>query len=191
MTKMTTKTATTGPAIASGRAAQRRMIMALAAALGAFGPSAALAHGPDSASPAMKPGRAAIFALADADKDGALSKAEYETFAVARIMKADADKDGVLSESEARTLAAEMMKRRGGSGQHAGKHGDDRMQARMEKRMERRAGRMFERFDADNDGRVTTAEVTTLVLARFARMDDNNDGSITPDEMGGRFGRDI
>ncbi|MBI1359539.1 MAG: calcium-binding protein [Alphaproteobacteria bacterium] len=39
------------------------------------------------------------------------------------------------------------------------------------------------RFDANNDGKVTRAEVSTAEKSRFAEADANKDGFVTPDEM--------
>jgi len=44
------------------------------------------------------------------------------------------------------------------------------------------AERMFERADADKDGRVSLPEMQQAALARFDRADLNRDGTITPDE---------
>jgi hypothetical protein len=41
---------------------------------------------------------------------------------------------------------------------------------------------MFDRSDADKDGRVSLAEMQQAALARFDRADLNHDGTITPDE---------
>lgn len=43
-------------------------------------------------------------------------------------------------------------------------------------------GRLFDRADANKDGRVSLAEAQTAVLAHFDRADTNRDGRITPDE---------
>jgi hypothetical protein len=45
-------------------------------------------------------------------------------------------------------------------------------------------GHMFERADANHDGRVSLAEAQALALAHFDRADLNHDGRITPDERG-------
>jgi Ca2+-binding EF-hand superfamily protein len=41
---------------------------------------------------------------------------------------------------------------------------------------------MFQRADADNDGRVTRAEVETMLQARFREVDANGDGAVTIEE---------
>jgi Ca2+-binding EF-hand superfamily protein len=41
---------------------------------------------------------------------------------------------------------------------------------------------MFDRLDADKDGRVSLAEASTHALALFDRADANRDGTVTPEE---------
>jgi Ca2+-binding EF-hand superfamily protein len=45
-------------------------------------------------------------------------------------------------------------------------------------------GRMFERLDTNNDGKVTLAEAQAGAQARFNALDKNKDGVITQDELG-------
>lgn len=45
-----------------------------------------------------------------------------------------------------------------------------------------RAERMFERFDANQDGQITRDEAKARVAERFERMDANKDGTVTRDE---------
>ena len=47
--------------------------------------------------------------------------------------------------------------------------------------------RMFKRLDKDNDGTLTMAEFAAPPLKLFARLDRNEDGTITADEMKPRF----
>jgi len=53
----------------------------------------------------------------------------------------------------------------------------------------RRAGAMFERIDADRDGRITWDEGWAFVQQRFAAADSNNDGGLTQEEMQAAFMR--
>lgn len=48
-----------------------------------------------------------------------------------------------------------------------------------------RGGAMFERFDADGDGRVTPAEVQSMLDDRRNRFDADGDGALTLDEFQG------
>ncbi|MDP8912422.1 MAG: hypothetical protein M3N39_02455, partial [Pseudomonadota bacterium] len=64
----------------------------------------------------------------------------------------------------------------------------ERGAARLERRGQRggmmaRLGRKrFERIDADKDGRISLAEVTTQRLRAFDRADANRDGRLTREE---------
>lgn len=47
-------------------------------------------------------------------------------------------------------------------------------------------GRMFERLDTNNDGKVTLAEAQAGAQARFNALDKNKDGVLSSDELGDR-----
>jgi Ca2+-binding EF-hand superfamily protein len=49
--------------------------------------------------------------------------------------------------------------------------------------------RMFERADANHDGKVTLAEARTAAAAMFDRLDTNHDGTVTPEERRAAFAR--
>ena len=72
---------------------------------------------------------------------------------------ADSNNDGALSRLEFDAL-------------HAG---------RNERRAQRRAGR-FDRMDADGNGEISLAEMSTRALARFDRVDADGDGTVTAEE---------
>lgn len=60
-------------------------------------------------------------AMADANKDGAVSRAEFDATVKAHFDKADANKDGKVSPDERRTAMKDMMgKMRGPGGHHGG-----------------------------------------------------------------------
>ena len=43
--------------------------------------------------------------------------------------------------------------------------------------------------DFNDDGKITTADVAEMVKEHFERFDDNNDGKLTQEELGGKWGR--
>lgn len=90
----------------------------------------------------------------DGDKDGKISKAEFDAEGSKMFAKLDENRDGKIAESE-------MPQR------HWAKFG----------------GKMFDRMDADNDGKVTKAEFQAAGEQMFQRMDKNADGIIEKDEM--------
>lgn len=122
----------------------------------------------------------AHFADVDTNKDGAITKTEAEAFhAKMRAERhdrmfamMDTDKNGQISRQE-------FDARHDGKGEapHGYRHG---MKGRNKGGMMRDA--MFDRADADKDGRLTLSEANAHALARFDRADANKDGTITPEE---------
>ena len=90
--------------------------------------------------------------LADANNDGAVTKAEMLADVEARFAKLDANKDGKISKDE-----------RPGDG--AGRGG-------------RMMGRMMGRIDTDGDGAISLDEQRAQATRRFERIDANKDGTI-------------
>jgi Ca2+-binding EF-hand superfamily protein len=99
---------------------------------------------------------AAMFDRFDADKDGVITEAEIEAARATRLAAADTNGDGALSAEE--------------------------FTARAVARAAERAGRMFARFDADGDGRLSDAEMQPRRGGMMAWLDADKDGTITRDE---------
>jgi Ca2+-binding EF-hand superfamily protein len=97
-------------------------------------------------------------ARADTDNDGRISAQEHAAAAQAKFQRMDANHDGKLT-------ADERSQRRAGA-EDAGPH---------------RGGKA--KMDADNDGAVTRAEHAAGAKAMFDRMDANHDGRLAADEM--------
>ncbi len=95
----------------------------------------------------------------DTDKDGAVSKEEFEAKRAADFAAADADRDGNVTQAELKAYHEKKAAER---------------QAEREKRM-------YERLDANKDGKVTADEFGGAGM--FDKMDKNKDGKITADEM--------
>ena len=94
--------------------------------------------------------------------------ASFETWAAKareRLMALDTNHDGKISKDEFAARAGMMAGRRGGG--DAPKHD---------------GSRMFDRFDANQDGFLDAPEINAVLARRFARMDANRDGVLTPDE---------
>jgi hypothetical protein len=94
----------------------------------------------------------------DADQSGDVTFEEFSAALKSRIGDADKDHDGKMTVAE---IAAEI----------------ERM------RTERMARRIVERFDTDDDGMLTAAEVESRQKKMFALLDRNDDGKVEKDEM--------
>ena len=111
-------------------------------------------------------------ARADADNDGRISAQEHAAAAQAKFKRMDANHDGKLTAEERaqhRTGAEDAGSHRRAGADDAGPH-----------------RRGMATMDADNDGAVTRAEHAAGAKAMFDRMDANHDGRLAADEMSQR-----
>jgi hypothetical protein len=100
------------------------------------------------------------FSALDTNKDGKISKEEFEAKRPARIQMADANKDGKVSKKEYEKFVVERAKQR--------------------------ADQMFARLDRNKDGKIDSEDTKMMADARFDRVDANHDGVITKDEFAPR-----
>lgn len=127
------------------------------------------------------------FAKVDANGDGFVDKAEAagareKMTAEMRdrhFRELDANADGSISRAEFDAHHAEPMAM-GGMKEHGPGHRPG-MGMRMGMMMHG-GDRMFERADANKDGRVSLAEAIALPMAHFEKADANKDGTISPEE---------
>lgn len=134
------------------------------------------------------------FAKVDANGDGFIVKAEADAARDKmmgdmrdRHFKAmDTNGDGSISRAEFDARHAEPMamghakpagEAMGGMMKHDGDHRPGKAMMMMH-----HGGSMFERADADKDGRVSLAEALALPMAHFDKVDTNKDGTISPEE---------
>lgn len=147
---------------------------------------------------------------ADADRDGAVSRAEFDAGVRARFERMDANRDGALTREEQRAARELFRQAHPRPERDANNDGAlsrdeflagpnamfDRMDANRDGRLtaeERPAHRGEGRrghgmrhgggmrgADANNDGSVSLAEFTARSSEMFSRMDANGDGSLTP-----------
>lgn len=109
----------------------------------------------------------AMFAALDTDRNGSVSRAEFDAAAAARDAK----------RTERRAARAE---RRGGGAEMRGKHGD------------RRHGgghHMLGMVDTNGDKAITLDEMRSAALARFDRIDANKDGQVSAEERAAVHGK--
>ncbi|TCD14142.1 EF-hand domain-containing protein [Oricola cellulosilytica] len=103
-------------------------------------------------------GMESMFERADTDNDGTVTADEFIAAGSERFAAADADNDG--------NITAEEM-----------------ADAMLRERLQRRAGRMIERFDSNEDGSVSLAEIEDRQRKMFALADRDNSGAIEEDEL--------
>lgn len=130
-------------------------------------------RGPDGAPPAAMTRADAVaraeqrFAEMDANRDGAVTKDEFNAYMEARWQRRAAQAAPAYPPT---STSAEGVPPPPPNGR---KHGGEMM-----------GGHMFDRLDVNHDGRITLEEARADAAERFDRMDANHDGTITPDERG-------
>ncbi len=131
------------------------------------------------------------FAKVDANKDGAITQAEFDAHRAAMkaewqgkraerraemFGKLDIDKNGQLSQAEFNAPRPDR-----GEGEHRGGHRRGHHMGGMAM-MGGKGGDWFARLDANKDGKVTLAEASAKSLEMFDKADTNKDGTVTPEE---------
>ncbi|HMI84632.1 MAG TPA: EF-hand domain-containing protein [Polyangiaceae bacterium] len=118
-----------------------------------------------------------MFKHADKNNDGALS-ADETGRRWERLQVADADHNGSVTRAELDQARAEGKLRGPDHKGHHGAGGDagDKSGAKGH-------GRMFERFDKNNDGALTSDEVKEGFWQHLVKADANNDGKVTKEEL--------
>lgn len=159
----------------ASRLAMAAMVAAMMAACTSASPPAAqqpatqqptAAAGP--AAPAGGHGLSAFIGGFDANRDGVVTRQEYDAVRTQRFTAADTNHDGVLSEDE---YVAEFEGRL--QQQYAGKAQDERYAGSI-----KQAHVRFKILDTDHDGKLTLAEENAIAEKTFQRTDTNGDGKI-------------
>jgi Ca2+-binding EF-hand superfamily protein len=145
------------------------------------------------------------FAKADANKDGAVTKAEFDAHRATMkaewqakraerkaemFGKLDADKNSQLSQAEFNAPRPDRDDRKGDGDHRGDMRGHHRMGGMgMHMGMGGKGGEdWFARLDANKDGKVTLAEASTKPLEMFDKADANKDGTVTPEERKAAWG---
>lgn len=152
----------------------------------------------------MRPEMAFVYLLkvADANKDGKVTKEEFTAREDALFNEIDADKDGSITPKEMRDYRKAKMEawreanprpekeNAKADGDKAGKHEGKRHEARAEGKGWRKGhGKIYGMFamaDTDGNGQISKAEFTAAGEKMFTRLDKNNDGVISIDDMPNR-----
>jgi EF hand len=166
--------------------AMRKLFFAVSAVALAAAAGAACAQAP--AGPRQGPG--GILFQSDTNRDGTLTRAEFNAGRTAEFARLDANHDGSVTREERRAGHMDRGGRRGG-----GHRGMERADANSDGNISREeflAGptRHFERVDANHDGVITAAErpqrrehAEGARRERPADPDTNNDGSLSQAEF--------
>ena len=122
--------------------------------------------------------REEMFKHADKNSDGALSADEVGR-RWERLQVADADKNGSVTRAELDQARAEGKLRGHGHKGHQGHGPGDG----GDKSCAKGHGHMFERFDKNNDGALTSDEVKDGFWQHLVKADANGDGKVTKEEL--------
>jgi curli biogenesis system outer membrane secretion channel CsgG len=129
------------------------------------------AEGP--AQPAGGHGLSAFIGGFDANRDGVVTRAEYDTVRKQRFTAADTNHDGSLSEDEYVAEFEGRLKQ-----QYAGRAQDDAYVASI-----KQAHVRFKILDTDKDGKLTVEEENAIADKTFKRTDTNGDGKIDKSDV--------
>jgi Ca2+-binding EF-hand superfamily protein len=126
------------------------------------------------------------FAAADSNSDGQLTESEVSAFRWNRMKVADTNGDGKVSLEEFNAAYAQGKLGPPRSARYGGR---DRAGAMGQPGCKGQPGwgkpgeRAFQRFDANDDGKLEKTEVPDMVWQHLNVADTNADGAITQDEM--------
>lgn len=152
----------------ASRLALVSMVAAMMAACTSAPPPAQQPAASGPAAPAGGHGLSAFIGGFDANRDGVVTRQEYDAVRTQRFTAADTNHDGVLGEDE---YVAEFEGRL--RQQYAGKAQDERYAGSI-----KQAHVRFKILDTDHDGKLTLAEENAIAEKTFQRTDTNGDGKI-------------
>jgi hypothetical protein len=139
---------------------RKTVLTALTASLLIAGAASAATPAAGTAAPGSKRAewRQALFERIDANRDGTISRAEYQAWIDGRFAKLDANGDGTVDADEVATSPATAA------------------------RVQKHAERFVRRYDTSGNGNVTKADFETREMQRFDRLGNGAD-SITEEQF--------
>lgn len=118
----------------------------------------------------------------DANKDGKLSKEELPERLQSMMARGDKNEDGSLDKEEIMAIARERAAQGGGGGGFGGPGGGEGRGGEF-------MAQMFERADANKDGKLSGEEIPPFMRERLESIDTNKDGSLDKAELEAGMGR--
>ena len=152
----------------ASRLAMAAMATALMAACTSAPPAAQQPAAAGPAAPAGGHGLSAFIGGFDANRDGVVTRQEYDAVRTQRYTAADTNHDGVLGEDEYVAEFAGRLQQ-----QYAGRAQDDKYAGSI-----KQAHVRFKILDTDHDGKLTLTEENAIAGKTFQRTDTNGDGKI-------------
>lgn len=114
----------------------------------------------------------------DADGDGRVTRAEFDTVRDARFKATDANRDGTVDEPEyVGEYTTRLNAQLAASGQAAERKAEERQ------RQIRQAHVRFRALDTNKDQRIDKAEYDASGDRAFAQQDDDKDGTVTMSDV--------
>jgi Ca2+-binding EF-hand superfamily protein len=116
-----------------------------------------------------------IFAEMDANKDGVLTKKEFDVFHNKHFNEMDRNHDGKITPEEMEAAHPKMHK----------DHCDEKHRGDEEQRGDAFISKRFEAADTNHDGALNQEESKSMpmILQHFDEIDTNKDGKVTEDEL--------
>jgi Ca2+-binding EF-hand superfamily protein len=116
-----------------------------------------------------------IFAAMDSNKDGVISKKEFDAFNNKHFKEMDSNHDGKITPEEFQPAHSLMKK----------DHCDEAEHSHNEQHGDVFINRRFDAADANHDGALSREEAksTPMILQHFDEIDANKDGKVTEEEL--------
>lgn len=133
-------------------------------------------------------GRGELFGRADTDKNGVVTRAEFDAAIAQHSAHGGGGRHAMMSDADRKARAGEMFKRFDADGNGSISKAEAEaararfQQRRGEARDDRRDDR-FAKLDSDGNGAVSLAEFNARDAERIDRLDANRDGQISSDEF--------